>query len=117
MAVAAQQLFKAIQHDDQAAVKRALNLNPSLVHAKHTRVAYTPLHSAAALGNLQLLRELLHHRASCQSADSNNETPLHVAARQVGCCNHTFSTKVCHPRNLTPHAWQYVLYIWLHHSI
>jgi ankyrin repeat protein len=41
------------------------------------------LHAAAALGNLQLLRDLLHQGASCQALDCNNETPLHVASRQV----------------------------------
>eukprot|EP00878_Enallax_costatus_P034917 GHUV01038862.1.p1 GENE.GHUV01038862.1~~GHUV01038862.1.p1 ORF type:complete len:155 (+),score=31.09 GHUV01038862.1:512-976(+) len=82
MAVTTQQLFRAIHVDDQATVKRALSLNPALVHAKHPRDAHTPLHSAAAAGNLPLLKELLHLGASCQSSDFNNETPLHIAARQ-----------------------------------
>jgi hypothetical protein len=77
------QLFRAIQASDFEAAKRAFNLNPSLVHAKHPRDSHTPLHAAAALGNLQLLRDLLHQGASCQALDCNNETPLHVASRQV----------------------------------
>jgi ankyrin repeat protein len=84
MAISVQQLFRAIQASDFEAAKRAFNLNPSLVHAKHPRDSHTPLHAAAALGNLQLLRDLLHQGASCQALDCNNETPLHVASRQVG---------------------------------
>lgn len=84
MAIAVQQLFRAIQASDFDAAKRAINLNPSLVHAKHPRDCHTPLHAAAAFGNLQLLRDLLHYGASCQAPDCNNETPLHVASRQVG---------------------------------
>ncbi|WIA07933.1 hypothetical protein OEZ85_007411 [Tetradesmus obliquus] len=82
MAISVQQLFRAIQASDFEAAKRAFNLNPSLVHAKHPRDSHTPLHAAAALGNLQLLRDLLHQGASCQGLDCNNETPLHVASRQ-----------------------------------
>lgn len=84
MAISVQQLFRAIQASDFEAAKRAFNLNPSLVHAKHPRDSHTALHAAAALGNLQLLRDLLHQGASCQALDCNNETPLHVASRQVG---------------------------------
>lgn len=83
MATSSLQLFKAIQHDDQATVKRALHLNPALVHSKHPRHMHTPLHSAAAVGNLQLLKDLLQLGASCQACDSNSDTALHIAARQV----------------------------------
>lgn len=59
MAITVQQLFRQLGQQDLAPVKRAFSLNPSLVHSKHPRDAHTPLHAAAALGNLQLVKELL----------------------------------------------------------
>jgi ankyrin repeat protein len=78
-----QQVFRAVAAGDDASLRRAFGLNPALLHAKHPRNGHTLLHAAAALGNLPLLRDLLHAGASCQARDGHDETPLHVAARQV----------------------------------
>jgi ankyrin repeat protein len=83
MACTLSQLFKAIGEDNVQAVKRVLSYNPSLAHGKHPREGHTPLHAAAALGSLGLVRELLAAGASCQAVDANFEVPLHVACHQV----------------------------------
>lgn len=84
MACTLPQLFKAISADDIQAVKRVLSFNPSLAHGKHPKDGYTPLHAAAAIGSLALVRELLQAGVSCQAVDANFEVPLHVACQQVG---------------------------------
>jgi hypothetical protein len=64
-------------------VKRVLTYNPSLAHQKQARDGHTPLHVAAATGNLAIVRELLQAGARCQETDSNLEVPLHIACFQV----------------------------------
>ncbi|KAF8054759.1 hypothetical protein HT031_006941 [Scenedesmus sp. PABB004] len=81
MALTVAQLLRAIAAEDGAAVRRALDLHPALVHAQYPRDGATPLHAAAATGNMALLRELLHLGASCQAVDARGEAALHAAAR------------------------------------
>jgi hypothetical protein len=88
MASALPQLLKAITEEDVPAVKRILSCNPALAHGAHGKQGerHTPLHAAAAMGCLPIVRELLHAGASCHAVDANFEVPLHVACRQVRCC-------------------------------
>lgn len=83
MASTLPQLLKAIQAGNAQEVKRILTYNPSLAHQKQARDGHTPLHVAAATGNLAIVRELLQAGARCQETDANLEVPLHIACRQV----------------------------------
>lgn len=83
MASTLPQLLKAIQAGSVADVKRILTYNPSLAHQKQARDGGSPLHVAAATGNLAIVRELLQAGSTVQETDSSLEVPLHIACRQV----------------------------------
>lgn len=73
-------VFAAVALEDTAIVGRMLRENERLVHLS----AYdgrTPLHQAAALGRLDIVRLLLKHKADADERDRNGETPLHYAVR------------------------------------
>lgn len=42
----------------------------------------TPLHCAARMGHKELVKLLLEHKASPDSATTAGHTPLHIAARE-----------------------------------
>lgn len=66
-------------------VKRILELQPASVHGRHPLGQHTPLHAAAAVGSLHVVRELLSvgGPSAAQALDEGGATPLHVACQQV----------------------------------
>jgi ankyrin repeat protein len=85
-------LFSGFLHDLSAAeihdalrdgnIAKAMNLltnNPSLVSLKEKDGDCTPLHWAAQLGQTNVVRWLLEHKADPNAIAYNNFTPLHLA--------------------------------------
>jgi ankyrin repeat protein len=46
----------------------------------------TPLHWAASVGALDVVRYLLDHGAEIDKGDGSNWTPLHIAGKSWTCC-------------------------------
>ena len=83
-AQAVSQLFEAISAGDVAVVKALLAKDPSLVGAERPHPQYrgwTPLHSAAQGGHLEIVKSLLALGADPNARESGDNTyPLHWAA-------------------------------------
>lgn len=86
------QFFIAIWVGDVQRARALLTADPALVHAREewddtftrylcmeSRRKFTPLHRAAANGNLSLVELLLAHGADVNAIASFHETPLHLA--------------------------------------
>ena len=54
--------------------------NKADINAKTTAEGWTPLHSAAAFGHLDVVRLLLAHKAEIDAKEISGMTPLHHAA-------------------------------------
>ena len=73
------------KNDDKAAVRKALEKQPELVHCRDTREyreGFTPLHCASASGYEEMARVLLEHGAEVNAQNSNGWTPLHYASNR-----------------------------------
>jgi hypothetical protein len=111
MAPAINALMSDIRRGDLAAVKRALERQPALLHARAGAEQRTPLHVAAEVGNHLVLRTLLQQGADYAAADAAGEVPLMLAARQV-CCGLVYGCRFapnsqCNNTEITLHTTQH----------
>lgn len=72
-------------------VRACLQSAPNMadgIRSQHKRLlgtqGQTVLHLAAQKGRLQVVQELLEHRAAHDALDAQGNTPVHLAAEQVG---------------------------------
>lgn len=74
-------IFKEIEKGNATAVKRLVTVSPTTAQARTPIENRTPLHVAACLGQLNIVRDLLVHGASFDSVDKEGNTPLHLACQ------------------------------------
>ena len=76
------EFISALQYGSAAEVEDLIKDNPELVNAKYLdgRRTVTPLLQAISKNKLEVVRVLLNHGARCDAKDSNQDTPLHLAA-------------------------------------
>eukprot|EP00210_Caulerpa_lentillifera_P001113 g1074.t1 len=74
-------IFREVDRGHLLAVRRELSINPSALHATAPSDGQTPLHRAAVLGHVEIIRELLSHDARYDIADKFGNTPLHLACQ------------------------------------
>jgi ankyrin repeat protein len=72
-------IFKAIDANDVAAVRAAIESAPNLINARDAK-GFTPLHIAAADGRGAIVKELIEHEADVKATTTSQVTPLHSAA-------------------------------------
>jgi ankyrin repeat protein len=77
-AMDAQEIFDAVKNNDLNTVKLILDKDGSVMSLKD-KSGNTPLHSAAAVGSLQIIEYLLSKGADINSTNPTLSTPLHVA--------------------------------------
>ena len=73
--------FSAVKDGDVAAVRAALEWDPSQANQKDARFGATPLHWAALRDHEEVARELIAHGADINARNRDGETPLRVAER------------------------------------
>ncbi|KAK7325003.1 hypothetical protein VNO77_29013 [Canavalia gladiata] len=73
-------LFSAVQSGDFQTVTTLLEAHPSLFHQTTLYDRHTPLHLAAANGQIQILSRLLHGSANPDVLNRQKQTPLMLAA-------------------------------------
>jgi ankyrin repeat protein/L-ascorbate metabolism protein UlaG (beta-lactamase superfamily) len=75
------EIHRAVTQGDQARVTELLRADPGLIRAQdeNSTLDY-PLHTAAAAGQVEIARILLHAGTNIDCEDSDGSTPLHVAA-------------------------------------
>jgi ankyrin repeat protein/serine/threonine protein phosphatase PrpC len=72
-------------------LKKLLKFDPSLVNYRTTKLSsqfnentgYTPMHIAASVGNIKVMRLLIEYNASTWVLDLQGRLPLHIAAATV----------------------------------
>ena len=74
------QLLDAAREGDAAKVRLLLEKNPESARVKETGTGRTPLHLAAASGDIETVSVLLEH-VFINSLDEDRRSPLHLAAR------------------------------------
>ncbi|GMU93072.1 MAG: hypothetical protein AMXMBFR4_21300 [Candidatus Hydrogenedentota bacterium] len=74
-----QSIHDAALKGDIQTVRRMLEADPSLIHAR-TPLEKTPLHQAITSGNDELIQFLIERGADVNARDKTGLTPLHVAA-------------------------------------
>jgi len=75
-----QDIYKAIEDNDQSLVTQILKKNPDLLNAKNPP-GQTPLWKAAEKGRLEIARALLILGADPAIGDNENTLPVHIAAK------------------------------------
>lgn len=92
-------VFNASQSGQIDVLKKLISGTPALVHSKHPKTSATPLHIAAASGQIDALLLLLAHGASHEAQDKDGSLPIHLAASEghVAC----LSELIKGPRKLT----------------
>ncbi|WP_371219670.1 ankyrin repeat domain-containing protein [Orientia tsutsugamushi] len=73
-------LSLAIKHSDVNAVKRILDVDPTIVNSQD-RYGRTPLHLSVQYKQEKIINVLLGHNADATLQDNNQNTPLHLAAQ------------------------------------
>src|SRR5262249_11505741 len=68
-------LIKAVRSSETKSVQALITANPVLVSA-HDAAGATPLHHAAAFGNLATMKMLLDHGAEVNAGNRRKSTPL-----------------------------------------
>lgn len=75
-----EELSESIRRGDLATIEVLLSEDPALLHAK-LEGGSQPIHLAAALGQIEVLEALRLRGAMFTARDSQDNTPLHHAAR------------------------------------
>lgn len=73
-------LSLAIKHGDASAVRRILDVDPTIVNSQD-RHGRTPLHLSVEYKQEEITKILVEHNADATLQDNNGNTPLHLAAR------------------------------------
>ena len=72
-------IHKAVSKENVGAIKQHLAAGTD-VNAKDDSLGWTPLHYTAASGNRQITKLLISKGANVNAINSNNDTPLDIAA-------------------------------------
>ncbi len=72
-------IHKAVSEENVGAIKQHLAAGTD-VNAKDDSLGLTPLHYTAASGNRQITKLLISKGANVNAINSNNDTPLDIAA-------------------------------------
>lgn len=73
-------ICSAAYRGDIPAVEKLLAANPELIKARSKIFGKTPIHYAAGVGNVDMIRFLLTRGAAANDRDNFGNTPLHEAA-------------------------------------
>ncbi|CAL5211443.1 unnamed protein product [Lathyrus oleraceus] len=109
-------LFRAVQHGHLQTVVALLQTHPSLIHRTTVYDHHSPLHIAAANGQIQVLSRLLDGSANPDVLNRQKQTPLMLAAMhgKIDCVEKLLEAganvlmfDVCHGRTCLHYAAYY----------